>query len=140
MSWICMDLMSGCTAVFGQSWGLARVGGRVGSGKRTNREPSIRLKQSSVTTSSSAPRMSQILLAIHLYRTRQLACGQPDLALGMGRRRADAHFFMTWRLTFCISTFWLNSGGNLVARKSFWSTVAAMFAQGRTRTGASLAV
>lgn len=51
---------------------------------------------------------------------------QPDL----GRRGADTHFFMTWRLTFCMSTFWLNSGGNFVARKSFWSTVAAMVAQG----------
>lgn len=102
--------------------------GRAGFGRRTNREPSIRLKQSSVTTSSSEPRISQILLAIHLRgATTRLACGQPDP--DPGRRGAHAYFFMTWRLTFCMSTFWLNSGGNLVARKSFWSTVAAMFAQ-----------
>ena len=26
----------------------------------------------------------------------------------------SAYFFMTCRLTFCMSTFWANSGGNLV--------------------------
>ena len=33
---------------------------------------------------------------------------------------------ITSKLTLFMSTFWLNSGGNLVALKSFWSTVAAM--------------
>lgn len=37
-----------------------------------------------------------------------------------------AYFFMTSTLTFCISTFWLNSGGNFVCFNSFWSTVSAM--------------
>jgi hypothetical protein len=40
---------------------------------------------------------------------------------------------MTCRLTFCMSTFWLNSGGNLVARKSFWSTVVAILQARRSR-------
>jgi hypothetical protein len=31
-------------------------------------------------------------------------------------------------LTFCISTFWLNSGGNLVLLSSFASTPVAMAA------------
>jgi len=40
----------------------------------------------------------------------------------------DTHFFMTCTLTFCISTFWLNSGGNLVLLSSFASTPVAMVA------------
>lgn len=60
------------------------------SGKR---EFSRRLKQSSITTSSSEPRISEILPAIH--------------------------FFMTSTLTFSMSTFWLNSGGNFVRFRSF---------------------
>lgn len=36
------------------------------------------------------------------------------------------HFFMRSTLTFSISTFWLNSGGNLVARRRFWSTLRAI--------------
>ena len=40
---------------------------------------------------------------------------------------------MTCRLTFCMSTFWLNSGGNLVARRSLESTVAAMTASSWTQ-------
>lgn len=39
---------------------------------------------------------------------------------------SSAHFFMTWRLTFWKSTFWLNSGGNFVARRSLASTLDAM--------------
>ena len=35
---------------------------------------------------------------------------------------------MTCRLTFCISTFWLNSGGNFVLLRSFASTPVAMVA------------
>lgn len=38
----------------------------------------------------------------------------------------ETDFFMTCRLTFCISTFWLNSGGNLVLFKSLASTPVAM--------------
>ena len=39
-----------------------------------------------------------------------------------------AYFFMTCTLTFCMSTFWLNSGGNLVLLRSFASTPVAMAA------------
>lgn len=37
---------------------------------------------------------------------------------------------MTCRLTFCMSTFWLNSGGNLVLLSSFASTPVAMVDNG----------
>ena len=40
----------------------------------------------------------------------------------------STHFFMTCRLTFCMSTFWLNSGGNFVLLRSFASTPVAMVA------------
>lgn len=39
------------------------------------------------------------------------------------------NFFMTCRLTFCMSTFLLNSGGNLVDFKSRASTLEAMVGQ-----------
>lgn len=52
----------------------------------------------------------------------------------------DTHFFMTCRLTFCMSTFWLNSGGNLVLLRSLASTPVAMrgndLAGGTLRSGA----
>jgi hypothetical protein len=38
----------------------------------------------------------------------------------------ETDFFITSTLTFCMSTFWLNSGGNLVDFSSFWSTEVAM--------------
>lgn len=37
-----------------------------------------------------------------------------------------AYFFITWRLTFCVSTFWLKIGGNFVLLRSFASTPVAM--------------
>lgn len=40
--------------------------------------------------------------------------------------RAVTYFFMTCRLTLVMSTFWLNSGGNLVLLRSFASTPVAM--------------
>ena len=47
--------------------------------KRTYREPSSRLKQSSVTTSSSFPRISEILPAIHLnYIQESVRLGVAD--------------------------------------------------------------
>jgi hypothetical protein len=39
---------------------------------------------------------------------------------------------MTWVLTFCMSTFWLNSGGNLVDFKSRWSVLDAMMSRSPT--------
>ena len=38
----------------------------------------------------------------------------------------DAHFFITSTLTFCMSTFWLNSTGNFVDFKILASTEVAM--------------
>lgn len=38
------------------------------------------------------------------------------------------YFFMTWRLTLVMSTFWLNSGGNLVVLSNLASTPVAMIA------------
>lgn len=36
------------------------------------------------------------------------------------------YFFMTSTLTFCMSTFWLNSAGNFVDLSSLASTLEAM--------------
>lgn len=84
----------------------------------TKREPSSRLKHSSITTSSSFPSMSEILPAIHLWHLHQ------------HRSRNWAvvghYFFMTSTLTFCMSTFWLNSAGNFVDLSSLESTLEAM--------------
>lgn len=56
----------------------------------------------------------------------------------------NTHFFMTCRLTFCMSTFWLNSGGNLVLLRSLASTPVAMrgngLAGGALRSGAVVVV
>lgn len=89
---------------------------------RTNREPSIRLKHSSITTSSSLPRISEILLAIHLPGFGS-ACADASTTL---RKIVVSDFFMTWRLTFCMSTFRPNSGGNLVDLRSLASTPDAI--------------
>lgn len=43
-----------------------------------------------------------------------------------GREGSRTHFFMTCRLTLVMSTFWLNSGGNLVLLRSFASTPVAI--------------
>lgn len=43
------------------------------------------------------------------------------------KSRATTHFFMTCRFTFCMSTFLLNSGGNLVDFKSLASVLDAIF-------------
>lgn len=80
----------------------------------------MRLKQSSITTSSSLPRISDILPAIHLHGL--WVSGYCE-ARWWGE---ETDFFMTCRLTFCMSTFWLNSGGNLVLFKSLASTPVAM--------------
>lgn len=87
----------------------------------------MRLKQSSVTTSSSLPSISEIRPAIHLRRDATSVLLQKSwrrdwAGLGM-------HFFITCRLTFCMSTFWLNSGGNFVLLRSFASTPVAMAAR-----------
>lgn len=98
--------------------------GAAKEGIRTWRAPSIRLNMSSITTSSSFPRSSVTRLAIHLFGY-QLALSllfHPRGSVTMG----DAYFFITWMLTFCISTFWLNSGGNFVLLRSFASTPVAM--------------
>ncbi len=78
---------------------------------------------SSMTTSSSLPRISVTRLAIHLPGCRQ----RKSLAVSE-EARENTHFFITCTLTFCISTFWLNSGGNLVLLSSFASTPVAMVA------------
>jgi hypothetical protein len=57
-----------------------------------------------------------ILPAIHL-------AGESVIARFSGTL---AYFFITSMFTFCISTFWLNSGGNLVCARSFWSTELAI--------------
>lgn len=44
------------------------------------------------------------------------------------REGLRTYFFMTWRLTLVMSTFWLNSRGNLVLFSSFASTPVAMIA------------
>lgn len=85
----------------------------------TLREPSSRLKHSSITTSSSFPSMSEILPAIHLWHLDQHH--SRDLAIV-----GHLYFFMTSTLTFCMSTFWLNSAGNLVNLSSLASTLEAM--------------
>ena len=46
------------------------------------------------------------------------------------------YFFMTSTLTFFMSTFWLNSGGNLVCRSSFASTLAAILMRWKITEGA----
>lgn len=43
------------------------------------------------------------------------------------------HFFITSMLTLVMSTFWLNSGGNLVCRSSFLSTGVAIARRERLR-------
>lgn len=43
-----------------------------------------------------------------------------------GANTGLTYFFMTCRLTLVMSTFWLNSGGNLVLLRSFASTPVAM--------------
>lgn len=43
-----------------------------------------------------------------------------------GSREGRAYFFMTCKLTFCMSTLWRNSGGNLVDLRSCASTLDAM--------------
>ena len=93
---------------------MLKIGPR---GSLTKREPSSRLKHNSMTTSSSLPRISEILPAIHLQGQDRKRYPKQDLR---------SYFFMTSTLTFCISTFWLNSGGNLVDLRSFASTVEAM--------------
>ena len=85
----------------------------------TLREPSSRLKHSSITTSSSFPSMSEILPAIHLWHLDQHHF--KDWAIV-----GHLYFFMTSTLTFCMSTFWLNSAGNLVNLSSLASTLEAM--------------
>lgn len=71
----------------------------------------MRLKHNSMTTSSSFPKISEIFPAIHLKRHAQVSrrgcAGELD-------DTTRTYFFMTCRLTFCMSTFWENSGGNLV--------------------------
>lgn len=46
-----------------------------------------------------------------------------------------AYFFMTSMLTLVMSTFRLNSGGNLVFLSSFASTLAAMMLVSATESG-----
>lgn len=54
-----------------------------GAVQLTNRDPSIRLKHSSITTSSSLPRISEILPAIHLATaTRQWASSSRQRSAG----------------------------------------------------------
>jgi hypothetical protein len=107
----------------------AGKGWRVG---RTKRVRSSRLKHNSTTTSSSLPRISEILPAIHLRVSGQL--GNPPAA------GTIAYFFITSTLTLFMSTFWLNSGGNLVCRSSFVSTLAAMLTQKRLSTRCSISL
>ena len=86
---------------------------------RTKREPSSKLKHSSMTISSSLPSISEILPPIHLSQMiRKCAVCSLDLV--------KTHFFMTSMLTFFMSTFWLNSIGNFVDLSSFVSTLDAM--------------
>lgn len=47
---------------------LSRSEARLGTRQLTYRDPSMRLKQSSMTTSSSLPKISEIFPAIHLDR------------------------------------------------------------------------
>jgi hypothetical protein len=96
--------------------------------KHTKRTPSRRLKQSSITTSSSLPKISEILPAIHLR-------SKVWLVFWVGRIFGTyTYFFITSTLTFCMSTFWLNSGGNFVDFNNFASTLLAIVTALRTRS------
>jgi hypothetical protein len=59
-----------------------------------------------------------------------LACNPSVHAISLWLKqrleRCHTNFFMTSTLTFCISTFWLNSGGNFVVLRSFASTLVAI--------------
>ena len=121
VSWIWRVLMSGCAKLL--------VGCRTVvhyEEVHTKREFSRRLKQSSITTSSSEPRISEILPAIHLRTELLLSATQIGEWMW-------TDFFMTSTLTFSMSTFWLNSGGNFVRFRSFWSTVWAMLTVAETK-------
>lgn len=89
-----------------------------------------------MTTSSSLPRISEILPAIHLDNELalvELVASSIQRRVQWGAQanaRMEAHFFMTCRLTFCMSTFRLNSGGNLVLLRSLASTPVAMIGSG----------
>lgn len=51
----------------------------------TNRDASMRLKHKSMTTSSSLPKISEILPAIHLYTaSRQWGASSRQSAVGRG--------------------------------------------------------
>ena len=60
-----------------------------------------------------------------------LACNPSEVLVSDKLQSAGrpAYFFMTSIFTFCMSTFWLNSSGNLVCARSFWSTEAAILAE-----------
>lgn len=81
-----------------------------------------------MTTSSSFPRMVVTLPAIHL--SKHITSATYGIAVVVCRflDSTKTHFFMTWMLTFCMSTFRLNSGGNLVLFSSLASTPVAMLA------------
>jgi CHASE2 domain-containing sensor protein len=80
-----------------------------------------------MTTSSSLPRIVVTVLAIHLRRSGLVSsCLQGRSSVWNWEQ--EAYFFITWTLTFCMSTFWLNSGGNLVLLRSLASTPVAMIA------------
>lgn len=93
VSWIWSDLMSGCGAQSGQQHlGTENTRIRWGLGwwwRRTWRTPSIKLKMSSMTTSSSFPRISVTRLAIHLSpfqpQVSQIQSSPPSSALREGR-------------------------------------------------------
>lgn len=122
VSWICRPLMSGYIerasqlVVYEQPRAMEWK-------ERTYRGPSIRLNMSSMTTSSSVPRISVTFPAIHLYE-QELAEG--PLEPNGAREQLWTYFFMTCRLTLVMSTFWLNSGGNLVVLSNLASTPVAM--------------
>ncbi len=63
--------------------------------------------------------MLEILPAIHLFPVEHQSSAQP-------KDKLATHLFITSRFTFCMSTFWLNSGGNFVDFSILASTEVAM--------------